>query len=140
MEYLIYSIMVALAILLNWRSTNLWLLLVVASTYYLPVQLITDKYVWYAVCITVDLTVSGLAMYSKCLASKPLFSISVSLCISHFTSLLSKNPDTYFYVANYLEYLQIICFLIFSKGVLGFIKEKVKECLKNYGYKVYQEY
>lgn len=131
---MIYAAMLLAALFLNRLDKNVILLaLLTALTRYLPMNLITDYYLWYSICLLAELFIMVLCIFSSSVVSSPLLLITSLLASSHILNFLYAVPDAYYVTAKYLEYMQMTCFVLVSPPIINYLKRKVKLCLQKYG-------
>jgi hypothetical protein len=121
-------IMIAAVYLNKDNAKSLLLLFSVALTFYLPVRMIENYYLWYAVVICAELLIIVLSTQIKCNASLPVLSITCLLLMSHITSLVATNTNLYGIIAKYLEHLQMLTFVVASPFIIEKLKRKLR-CL-----------
>ena len=124
---MIYLILLIIAIMLNREDSKTVLLcLIVATSYYLPVNLISDYYWWYVTCMLAELAVIVLCIRLPSVPSVLLSVITTLLLLAHISSFLSADMKHYHAIAVSLEYLQITCFIIGSKPVIDSIVKLIE--------------
>lgn len=104
----------------------LLLTLLVGLSYFLPVHLITDRSVWYAVCIGAELFVLCSALLLRTKASVAIAVVCTLLLINHFNGLffnghLESSP--YQIIVPYLEYIELLACSLFSSKIINKLKE-----------------
>ena len=122
-------ILTGLCILANIGDKKMLLLsLMVCGSYFLPVHLITDRDLWYIVCLSAELTVLASAVLLRVPAIIAIVPIIFMMSAAHIIDYLagSKVSSPYRIVLHYLEYVEIACCLIFSHPILNNLKEYVK--------------
>jgi len=131
---MIYAAILLAALYLNRAdSVTIMLALLIALTRYLPTDYITNYYLWNFVCISSELTMVIICAYQTSIVSIPLLCITSMLGISHIINIIHPRFDSYYIVAQYLEYMQIICFVLVSPIIINYLKRKVKLCLQKFG-------
>jgi hypothetical protein len=127
--WVIYPCLIIAAAYLNRNNLNsLKLLFIVAASFYLPVKVIENYYLWYAVVICTELLVITLSMRLKCYASLLVTCVTALLTLSHVTSLFADNIVLYSIIAKYLEHLQMLTFIVASPLIINKLKRKMR-CL-----------
>lgn len=107
--------------------------LVIAFTYYFPTELITNLGVWYAICFGFDTSVLIACLFLNNRVCYPLGTITSLLILSHIVDAVTPYSLAYNITASYLEYMQIICFILVSPTIINYLKRKLKSCLQKYG-------
>jgi len=130
---MIYAATLLAACILNREDYRVVLFsLLVALTHYLPLEYVTNYYLWYSICIFTELSVIGYCLISKLKQSLVLLPITILLLFSHIISLLTGSLVNYALIAPILEYLQIFSFIITSSTIITIIKGRIK-CLQKFG-------
>jgi hypothetical protein len=120
--------MIAAAYLNRNNLNSLKLVAIVAASLYLPVKVIENYYLWYAVVICTELLVITLSLRIKCCASLLVTCVTALLTLSHITSLFADNVALYSIIAKYLEHLQMLTFIVASPLIINKLKRKMR-CL-----------
>lgn len=129
---MLFLFLTLVAIALNKEDLRLVLFcLLVACTKYLPLHLVTDYYMWYSVCILVESLVIVYCLKSKFHVSFVLLPITSLLLFSHLANLLFFKRESYVIIANTLEHMQILTFIISSHPIITKIKERMKCLMKS---------
>lgn len=124
---MLYAVLLMAAILLcRTEKESLMLTLLVGMSYYLPTEHITDRHTWYAVCVLAELCVIATAFFLSVKASFTVIGICVMLVTGHILNYNHASGPIYYTIANYLEYLEIICCVIFSPETLNIIKTRIR--------------
>lgn len=127
--WVIYPCIMIAAAYLNRSSLNsLWLLAIVGASHYLPVKVIENYYLWYAVVICTEILVIVLSLRVKCYASLLVTCVTSLLLMSHVTSIFAENTTLYSIIAKYLEHLQMLTFVVASPLLIEKLKRKLR-CL-----------
>lgn len=127
--WVIYPCLTIAAAYLNRNHlSSMWLLAIVAITHYLPVKLIENYYLWYAVVVCTELLVIFLSTRIKCNASLLVTCVTTLLTLSHITSYYADNVALYSIIAKYLEHLQMLTFIVASPLIINKLKRKMR-CL-----------
>ena len=127
--WVIYPCILIAAAYLNRSSlNNLWLLVIVGASHYLPVKVIENYYLWYAVVICTEILVIVLSLRIKCYASLLVTCVTSLLLMSHVTSIFAENTTLYGIIAKYLEHLQMLTFIVASPLLIEKLKRKLR-CL-----------
>ena len=127
--WVIYPCLMIAAAYLNRNNLNsLKLVAIVAASLYLPVKVIENYYLWYAVVICTELLVITLSLRIKCCASLLVTCVTALLTLSHITSLFADNVALYSIIAKYLEHLQMLTFIVASPLIINKLKRKMR-CL-----------
>lgn len=135
MEYPLYFILSVIALFLNLGNRgNLQLFFLVILTFYFPTENIRSYYTWYGVVIGFDVLMCIISFFSRSLASKAVFGISLLLVACHVMAFITKQNNYYFFIAQYLEHLQIVCFILCAPVPILYTKRKVKKWIKRFGY------
>jgi hypothetical protein len=128
----IYSLFFVIAIVLNKRNErNLLITLLVGLSFYMPTELITNYYAWYAVCFSAELSkiVICSLLYSR--LSPPLIAMNMNMFGCHAISFLFKtNIPYYTEVMPYLELFEVLICILFANKTLHYIKGKIRCKLK----------
>lgn len=125
-----YTCLLLLAVYLNRNcSSSVLLTLIVGLGYYSPTEMIHSKVVWFSTCITIEILIAISALSSQAASRYAITGISFMLALSHILCWEFRTLYIYHFIANYLEYLQIITCSIFSAPVINTIKERVERCL-----------
>ena len=135
MTYTTYLIFVLLSLLLNIRNKgNLHLMTLVLFSFYFPTDNVTSWEWWWFTVFTLDLTILFAAMNSTSLASKPVFLVTCMMVLAHFLEYNTYVPSTYKFIMEYLEHLQMFCFILCAPNPIFYVKRKAKKWLRKYGY------
>jgi len=127
--WVLYPCLLIAAAYLNRGSvSSLKLLSIVAITHYLPVRLIENYYLWYAVVICTEILVIVLSLRVKCYASLLVTCVTSLLLMSHVTSIFAENTALYGIIAKYLQHLQMLTFIVASPLLIEKLKRKLR-CL-----------
>lgn len=127
--WVIYPCMLVAAAYLNRSSLkSLWLLAIVGASHYLPVKVIENYYLWYAVVICTEILAIVLSLRIKCYASLLVTCVTSLLLMSHVTSIFAENTTLYSIIAKYLEHLQMLTFVVASPLLIEKLKRKLR-CL-----------
>lgn len=121
-------IMVAAAYLNRCSLNSMWLLIIVGITHYLPVKVIENYYLWYAVVICTEILVIALSFRIRCYASLLVTCVTTLLLMSHLTSMLAESTTLYSIIAKYLQHLQMLTFVVASPLIIEKLKRKL-QCL-----------
>lgn len=122
------------ALYLNRKDLKTFLFaLLVAFTYYFPTELITDKMTWYLVCIGFELFVIATCITVENKVSLPLGLVTFLMTLLHIISYAYPREIAYSFTAKYLEYMQILSFILVSPTVIDYLKRKLKLCLQKCG-------
>lgn len=121
-------LMIAAAYLNRDDVVSLLLLNIVAITQYIPVKIIENYYLWYAVVVCTELLVIFLSTRIKCNASLLVICITFLLTLSHVTSFFADNVSLYGIIAKYLQHLQMLAFILASPLIIEKLKRKMR-CL-----------
>ena len=122
-----YTCLLILAVYLNRKNPDSVLLtLLVGLSWYLPVDLIHSRGWWFTTCIASEVFVLIMSMILNTPAKFAMTGVTFMLAMSHALCWKFKSLDTYYVIANYLEYMEILVCLIFSSPVILHIKEYVK--------------
>lgn len=134
MSYL-YFVLFAAALLLNIRNKpNLEMLGLLSLALFFPTDNISNYYNWYAAVITLDCIVVYSAMRSDSLVSKSLCLVSLMLVSAHLLAYTTEVLNLYEFIAQYLEHLQLVCFIICAPSPVYYLKRKVRGWMKRFGY------
>ena len=121
-----YAALLILAVFLCRAELEaLALAVLVGASYYLPVELIRDRDVWYATCIFAEMTVAVSALFLSTRSSLPVAYICMMLITGHILDWNHQSGQVYYIIANYLEYLEIISCIIFSPSLLNLLRKKI---------------
>lgn len=127
--WVIYPCLMVAAAYLNREDViGLLLLNIVAITHYIPMKIIENYYLWYAVVVCTELLVIFLSTRIKCNVSLIVICITSLLTLSHITSLFVDNISLYGIIAKYLEHLQMLAFVLASPLIIEKLKRKLR-CL-----------
>ena len=130
---MIYAATFLAACILNRKDAKTILFcLLIALTQYLPIDYITDYYIWYMTCIMIDVAVVIFCFTSGLAASLPVQVVTTMLVASHFISVFYVRLPSYEIVAQSLEYMQMLCFVVTSPKIINTIKERMR-CLLKFG-------
>jgi hypothetical protein len=139
LAYILLAIALALTI---WDRNSLLLTLAVGCSYFLPVELITSRPLWVAACIVSELTVLSIALYLQTQATKAVGCMCGLLVLCHLLGWYFSGFDTSTYasivyqtIEPYLEYMEILACIVFSKPVIDKIFKGTK-CLLKFGFGV----
>lgn len=134
MSYPIYFILAMVALLLNFKNKgNLELLGIIVLSFYFPTEYITNHYWWWSTVFVFDATVLLITIYSNSLVSKSLFLVTLMLINAHLLAYNTKVYNLYSTIAQYLEHLQIVCFILCAPSPVYYLKRKVRGWTKRYG-------
>ncbi len=125
---MVFLALLAIALWCNRACTSGFILSLViglSAFAYLPMSYITDRDMWFSVCLYADILIAGIALLLKIRASIPVITISLMLCVGHLIDWCQASDHTYYIIANYLEYLEIIVCIIFSPTLLNYIRKKI---------------
>lgn len=131
---MIYLALLIIAIWVNRANQGSLLLTLVigASAFaYIPLELVTDRNTWFVIVVFADLFIAYIAFAISVPVSVPLVGLSLMLCTGHVIDWSIGTDPTYYVIANYLEYLEIISCVVFSPIVLSFIRQKVRHAIRN---------
>ena len=127
---MIAAIVFFIAVWLNRKdASGLLLTLLVYLTYILPVELITDRNLWYAACISAEIFVLGTALRLKCHNSLPIAICCIYLLAGHIASYFAETAysnSVYCATSEVMEFLEILCCAIYSKPVVAHITNKLR--------------
>lgn len=125
----LYTYLLILAVYLNRDNLHSVLLtLLVGLSWYLPVDLIQDRTLWFITCIFAELFVLTSALILKSPSKYAVAGVAAMLVVSHLLCWKFRTLPTYYIVANYLEIIEIISCSLLSKPIIIYIKERV-QCL-----------
>ena len=131
---MLYAAILLAALYLNKENDLLILFaLLTALTRYLPMEMITNHDLWYFICFMSELLIISLCLFRTTVVTYPLVFITGLLELSHVLNYLFPILNAYYVVANYLEYMQIICFILVSPPIINYLKRKLKLCLQKCG-------
>jgi len=134
MTYLQF-ILLSVALLLNIKNpSNIKMLAFVVFAIFFPVKYITNYYWWFASVIALDALLLAVSIYLDSLVSKSLFLVTLMLVNAHFLAYETEVTTLYYYIAQYLEHLQIVCFILCAPIPVYYLKRKVRGWIKRYGY------
>lgn len=134
MTYLQFALFSA-ALLLNIKDKpNIKMLAFVVFTIFFPVRYVENYYIWFATVIALDAMLVAITCISESLVSKSLFMVSIMLVNAHLLAYETEVESLYYYIAQYLEHLQIVCFIICAPSLVYYLKRKVRGWIKRYGY------
>lgn len=123
---LLYPTLLVVAVYLNYGSKdNLLLSLVVGCSALLPMHLITNYHVWYAVCIGIEVGKTFLAYSLKSRIKFPVIFLCGLMSLCHILSYTNTFMTPYKTILPALEHLEIISCIMFSTPILIFIKRKI---------------
>ena len=109
---MLYAAILLAALYLNKENALLILFaLLTALTRYLPMEMITNHDLWYFICFMSELFIISLCLFRTTIVTYPLVFITGLLELSHVLNYLFPILNAYYVVANYLEYMQMICFI-----------------------------
>lgn len=137
MDNMLYAALFITAICINIGcKKNLLLTLLVGLSFYIPTELITNYYWWYATCISAEVIkiTACYLLFSR--ISPPLLAMNFFMLVCHLMSFLFEvNVPYYKQVIPYLELLEIMACILFANKTLYYIKGKIR-CLSKlyYGY------
>lgn len=127
---LVYTCVFLFAVYLNRNcNSSLLLALLVGLSYYLPVEMIRSQPFWFITCISMEIFVALSALSLVAYARYAVAGVAFMLAMSHTLFWEFRTLHTYYFIVNYLEYLEIISCCLFSTTVIQTIKERVKRCL-----------
>lgn len=133
MTYLQF-ILLSAALLLNIKNpSNLKMLGFVVLTIFFPVTYITNYSLWFVAVIALDMMLVVISIYSNSLVSKSLFLVTLMLVNAHCLAYETEVINLYYYIAQYLEHLQIVCFILCAPSPVYYLKRKVRGWIKRYG-------
>lgn len=122
-----YTVMFLIAVYLNLKDTRALLMaLVVGLSYFFPFELISSRDAWYIACATSELIVIMFCLWLRSNSSLAISGICAMLLMSHFVSYYDLSSQPYFYIAKYLEYIQILSCILLSHPILNYLKERIK--------------
>ena len=119
------SLLIILAIYLNKDDLRmLALTLIVGASYFLPVEYITDRTVWYSTVVIAEMIVIISAIALKTRASLVIAVICAMLEINHINAILfgGHSGSPYELVIKSLEYFELAACLVFSKPIIEKLK------------------
>lgn len=119
--WIVYPCLMIAALVLNRENKEtLLLLLLVALTYYLPMKLVTDYYMWYSICIGAEIAIIVASLLLISAASILNAVITFLLLSAHLASYFSDSFKNYHVLAISLEYLQMLCFIVISPKFIDY--------------------
>lgn len=134
MIYSTYFVLLMIALLLNIRNKgNLELLGIITLSFYFPIEYITSYFWWWFTVFVFDIAIMVIAVCSSSLVSKSLFLVTLMLVNAHFLAYITKVDSIYQFIAQYLEHLQIACFILCAPSPVYYLKRKVRGWIKRYG-------
>lgn len=130
---MLYAATLIAACILNKEDSKVVLFsLLIALTNFLPLEYVTNYYLWYSICILTECSVIAYCLCSKFIQSYVLIPITILLLLAHIMCIFTGNVYSYGLIVPFLEYLQILCFVITSPTIITKIKGRIK-CLQKYG-------
>jgi len=124
---MLYVALLIIAIALNWSyKKNLLLVLVVGFSGLLPMQMVTDYYAWWTICIGFELFKIGLAVYLMTRISYPVAFLCSLMLACHLIIMFAINQAPHTIIVPALEHLEILSCILFSHPALLYLKRKIK--------------
>ncbi len=122
-----YVTTLLIALVLNRADKRMLVLTcLVGVSYFLPVDRILDRNVWFLSCIVSEVIIALWAMSLNTKASVPVAGVCFLLIVKHILGWNHVALSDYSLLVQYFEYLEIICCLLFSDSVLNYIGEGLK--------------
>lgn len=127
---MLYMALLIVAVILNRKyKRNLLLTLVVGLSGLMPMQMVTDYYWWWAICLGFELFKIVLALILRTRISYPVIFLCCLMFICHMTLLFVDNTLPHKIINPMLEHLEIICCTLFSPIILHHLKNYIKRKL-----------
>lgn len=121
-----YVALLILATALSMRYKRVLLLtLVVGLSGLLPMQMVTEAYTWWAICIGFELLKIILAFKLKTRLSYPVMFLSSLMLICHLALLVADNQMPHTVIVPILEHLEMTSCILFSPIILHYLKRKI---------------
>ena len=115
-----------IAVILNRKyKRNLLLTLVVGFSGLMPMQMVTDYYVWWAICLGFETSKIFLACYLKVRASYPVMFLCGLMLGCHIALIFVDNLIPHTVIIPILEHLEIVSCVLFSHDILQYLKRKI---------------
>lgn len=127
------SLLVLLAVYLNKDDVKmLALTLIVAASYFLPVEYITNRTAWYSTVVIAEMIVIISALALRTRASLVIVIICAMLEINHLSAILfgGHYGSPYEIVIKSLEYIELAACCLFSEPVIKKLKGAACRVLK----------
>lgn len=122
-----YYILLLTAVYLNYGSKDSLLLsLVVGFSALIPMQLVTNYYVWYSVCIGIEVGKMALAYNARTRIKYPVIFLCGLMVMCHVLSYTNTFMTPYRVILPALEHLEILSCIMFSTPILVYIKRKIR--------------
>ena len=121
----------ALLIIAIWVNSSdrgmlgMCILLGIGAFIYIPLGVVQDRAIWFSIVFLMDAAIAACALFLATPAWIPIVGLSIMLCIGHLIDWIFQTDPTYYQIANWLEYLEIVSCIIFSPVALNFIRKKI---------------
>ena len=114
-----YPLLFILAVIANKDcKKGLLLTLMVGLSGLMPMQMVTNYYAWWTICLGFELFKLTVSVFFKIRMSYPLVLINGLLLSAHLSLLVTTNWVPHTIIVPALEYIEIISCLLFSKPLL----------------------
>lgn len=124
---LLYPTLLLVAVYLNYGSKDSLLLsLVVGFSALLPMHMVTNYHLWYAICIGMEVGKMFLAYNLKTRVKFPVIYLCGLMVICHVFSCTNTFMTPYRAILPALEHLEIVSCILFSYPILQYLKRKIK--------------
>lgn len=124
---LLYPTLLLVAVYLNYGSKDSLLLsLVVGFSALLPMHLVTNYYIWYSICIGMEVGKMLLAYNLRTRIKFPIIFLCGLMGVCHLLSYSNTFMTPYRTIIPALELLEILSCILFSHPILLYLKRKIK--------------